>query len=101
MLGKCSVVLILAMPVLFTIGSSFGKSLYPSIPAGKTILEDINHRPALAITMIAGMASGISAFLTGLPAVLQKKERSLLVYIATIVGLLLIFFLAGEILSPL
>ena len=44
--------------------------------------------------------SGVSAFATGLLAVLQKKERSLLVYISIITGLLLIFFLAGEILSP-
>ena len=99
-LGKRSLGLIIAMPVLFFFGSSFTNSLYKSVPAGSTILEDIVKRPALALTMLAGMVAGISAFIVGLIAIIRKKERAFLVYIATSIGMLLILFLIGEVLFP-
>lgn len=95
--GKWSVGLILAMPLLFFFGAAFARWLYPSVPAGDTILSDIAVRPALALTMLAGMASGIAAFITAFVAVLEK-ERALLVYAAGLIGAFLIFFLAGELL---
>ena len=99
-LGKWSVGLIVAMPILFFVGASFTNSLYESVPSGNTILEDIAKRPALALTMLTGMASGVSAFITGLIAIIKQKERALLVYMSIIVGALLLFFLIGEILFP-
>ncbi|MCX7975924.1 MAG: hypothetical protein N2646_02515 [Bellilinea sp.] len=96
--GKWSVGLILAMPVLFFIGASFARWLYPSVTAGDTILSDITVRPALALTMLAGMASGIAAFITSILAIV-KKETAVLVYAAGIIGAFLIFFLAGEVLA--
>ena len=98
-LGKWSVGLIVAMPLLFIIGTAFTNSLYKSVPAGGTILADIAARPALALTMLAGMVAGISAFITGLLAII-KKENALLVYVAGVIGALLLVFLAGEILFP-
>ena len=88
------------MPILFIIGTSFTNSLYNSIPAGGTILKDIAARPALALTMLAGMVAGISAFITGLLAILRKKENALLVYVATVIGALLMLFLTGEVVFP-
>ena len=99
-LGKWSLGLIVAMPVLFLIGKSFMGWLYPSVSAGQTILADIAARPVMALTMLAGMAAGISAFITGLLAILRQKENALLVYLSTIIGALLIAFLAGEVISP-
>ena len=99
-LGRWSVGLIVAMPILFVIGTSLTNSLYESVPAGGTIVADIAARPALALTMLAGMAAGIAAFLVGLLALVRKKERALLVYISTMVGMLLMVFLAGEFISP-
>jgi hypothetical protein len=99
-LGKWSVGLIFAMPLLFIIGMSFTKSLYKSVPAGGTILADIAARPALALTMLAGMVAGISAFITGLLAIIRQKEYALLVYFSSSIGALLVLFLAGEILFP-
>jgi len=99
-LGKWSVVLIVAMPILFIIGTSFTNSLYKSVPAGVTILADIAVRPALAITMLAGMVAGISAFITGLLAIIRQKENALLVYVSTVIGALLMLFLTGEITFP-
>lgn len=99
-LGKWSTGLIVAMPLLFLIGASLTNSLYKSIPAGESIWADISARPALALNMLAGMAAGILALITGLLAIIKQKENALLVYASTVIGALLLLFLAGEILSP-
>ena len=99
-LGRWSVGLILAMPILFIIGTSSLNSLYKAVPAGETILQDIAARPALALTMLAGMVAGISAFVTGLLSILRQKENALLVYVSTVIGALLMLFLIGEIMFP-
>ena len=99
-LGKWSLALAAAMPVLFFIGMSFTTLLYESVPAGGTILKDIAIRPVLALTMLSGMVSGISAFVTGLIAIIRQKERAMLVYGATLIGALLIIFLLGELIFP-
>ena len=99
-LGQWSVGLIVSMPILFYIGGSFTNSLYASVPAGGSILADLAARPALALTMLAGMACGILAFVTGLFALIGQKERALLVYLATGIAALLLVFLAGEVLLP-
>jgi hypothetical protein len=99
-LGKWSVGLIAAMLLLFIIGTSLTSSLYKSVQGGDSILADIAARPALALAMLAGMAAGISAFITGLLAIIRQKEHSLLVYGSSLIGALLLLFLAGEILFP-
>ena len=99
-LGKWSVGLIIAMPLLFIIGTSFTNSLYQSVPAGDTISADIAARPALALTMLAGMISGILALITGILDIVRKKEKAVLVYISSLIGALLVLFLIGEILFP-
>ena len=99
-LGWWSLGLAAAMPVLFFIGMSFTNLLYKSVPAGDTILKDIAVRPALALTMLAGIVSGIWAFIIGLIAIIRQKARALLVYCATLVGALLIIFLLGELIFP-
>ena len=99
-LGKWSLGLIVTMPVLFIIGMSFTSLLYKSVSGGNTILEDIARRPVLALTMLVAFVSGISAFITGLIAVIRQKERSLSVYVAVIIGTLLILFVIAEILFP-
>jgi len=99
-LGKWSLGLIAAMPALLFIGASFTNSLYKLVPAGSTILEDIVERPALALTMLVGIVAGISAFILGLMAIIRQKDRALLVYVATSIGMLVILFLIGEVLFP-
>ena len=99
-LGKWSIGLIVAMPLLFIVGTSFTNTLYQSVPAGGTILKDIAARPALALTMLTGIAAGISAFVTGLIAIVSQKEHSFWVFISTLIGALLIIFLTGEFISP-
>jgi hypothetical protein len=99
-LGRWSVWLIVAMILLFITGTSLTNSLYRSIPSGSTILEDISFRPALALSMLSGMIAGVSAFITGLLAIINKKDQALLVYISCLIGALLIVFLTLEILFP-
>ena len=99
-LGKWSLGLIVAMPILFVIGSSLTDSLYRSVPAGGTIPADIAARPALALTMLAGMVAGILAFIVGLLAIVRQKENALLVYVSTVIGALFMLYLAGEMLYP-
>ena len=99
-LGKWSATLIVAMLILFIVGSIVTNSLYQSIPAGETISADITARPVLALTMLAGMVAGMSAFITGLLASIKHQENAVLVYISTVIGALLTLFLVGEIVSP-
>ena len=88
--GQWSLGLIIAMPLLFIIGTSFTTSLYQSVPSGDTIVADIAVRPALALTMLAGMAAGILAFITGLLAIIKQKEKAILVVISSLIGALVI-----------
>ena len=99
-LGKWSIGLITATPILLFTGASFTNSLYKSVSAGSTILEDIAKRPMLALTMLLGMVTGISAFIVGLIAIIREKERALPVYVATSLGMLFMLFLIGEVLFP-
>ena len=94
-LGKWSLGLIILMLILFFIGSRLVDLLYEGVLSGDTILEDIVARPVLALTMLAGMLSGTLAFFLGMIAIVKLKERALLVYLATVMGgLLLVFLLA-------
>ena len=99
-LGAWSLGLIAAVPILFYIGAASADSLYGSVPSGGTILEDIVERPVVALSMLAGMAAGISAFTVGLVAIIKQKERALTVYVATLAGMLLLLFLIGEVVFP-
>jgi len=98
--GWWSVGLIVLMPILFVLGTSFSESIYESVPSGRTILADITSRPLLALTMLAGMAAGSAAFITGLIAIFKRKEKNLLVLLSTVLGGLLIIYLGAELLFP-
>lgn len=99
-LGKWSVWLIIAMFVFFVIGLSLPSILYESAPTGNTLLDDVVNRPLLALSMIAGVGASISALITGLVAVLKRKERAILVYGSTLVGAAVTFFVISMFLFP-
>jgi hypothetical protein len=98
--GKWSLILIILVPLLLAAGTSLASSLYAAVPAGDTILADIAAHPALALTMLAGFACGIAACVTGLLAILRRKERALLVYLSTLLGAGVIVFLVLEFAFP-
>jgi hypothetical protein len=99
-LGRWTVGLIAVMLILFVIVSAVSSTLYEFVPAGQTILADVSARPFLALTMLAGMVAGISAFIVGLLAIVKQKDHALLVYVSTLVGGLLTLFLVGELAFP-
>ena len=99
-LGKWSVALIVAVPVLVLIGTATVETLYQSVPAGRTISADIVARPALALPMLAAAACGFSAFMTGLLAIIRRKERAVTVYVSVAIGALIVLFIALEIIFP-
>ncbi len=88
-LGKCSVVFVIVMPIFFYIGVSF-VNFYEPIPAGETILCDIVSRPGVALSMLAGFIFGITAFFTGIIGIIKKKDFSVLVFLSTILGFLVL-----------
>ena len=98
-LGKWSIVLIVMMPIFFYIGVSF-VSFYESVPAGKTILHDIMARPGVALSMLAGFLCGIIAFFTGIIGIIRKKDYSVLVFLSTIMGSLMLLWCLAEIIYP-
>ena len=54
----------------------------------------------LTIPMMLAWISGISALLTGIIGIVKSRERSILVFVATAIGLLVLAFSLGEILFP-
>lgn len=49
--------------------------------------------------LIAG-ASGILAFITGIISIIKDRERSVIVFLSTALGLFVLIFILGEILVP-
>jgi len=92
-LGRWSVKLIVLMPLLFYVGFFLARGVYQAIPAGRTIPEDVLRRPLLSLTMLVGMASGVGAFILGFVAITTRKDRSICVYVSTLLGMMFTFFL--------
>ena len=93
-LGRYSIFGILLFAVLFILGRSIvivkGPFESPSF---------FNDPIRAAITIIAAL-SGVSSLFTGLIALIKIKERAIPVYISTLLGLFILIFWLGEILSP-
>jgi cation transport ATPase len=83
-LGKWSVRLIIAMLILFAGGGLF--------PEDGTVF---------LLMMAVVVITGISAFITGLLAVLKKKEKALAVVVSVAIGALLLWILCGAIIEDL
>ena len=99
-LGWWSVGLIIAAPILFILGGALANMLYESTPAGGTILAEVTARPVLALTMLAGIASGISACITGILAITRQKERGILVFVTSIISMLFTLLIGMVFLGP-
>ncbi|MFC1687374.1 hypothetical protein ACFL0L_02250 [Patescibacteria group bacterium] len=55
---------------------------------------------ALTIPILIAGACGVAGFVVGLIAMIRKRERSWLVYIATAIGAFIAFWISAEILFP-
>ena len=92
-LGKWSIWLIIAFIVLFV---TFQLLVALGQRGGATFFSNL----ALSVPMLMAGISGISAFFTGIIGIIKSKERSVLVFIASIIGFFILFFVLGEFLVP-
>ena len=65
-----------------------------------TGLGGVGPGPVGPIVGVAFGISGIAALVTGLISAIKSKERSILVFLAVVVGLFVLIFLLGEFLYP-
>jgi predicted Abi (CAAX) family protease len=70
------------------------------VAAGQRGGETFFSNPALAITGLLAAACGIAAFFTGTISIVKSKERSISVFLASIIGLFVLVFCLGEVISP-
>ena len=56
--------------------------------------------PFLAIPILLAGISGIAAFITGIISIIREKERSVSVYLAVAIGLIVLIVALVQIISP-
>lgn len=91
--GKWSVGLIAAF-FLFLI--SFQLLVASGQRGGATFFSNL----VLAVPVLLAGACAVSAFFTGLIGIIRSKERSMLVFLVTAIGLFVLLFVLGEFLFP-
>lgn len=96
-LGRWALGLAALWPVLTILGTFVVNSVYPGVDAGNGIIDDLRVRPLLAITMLSGIISGAVSLPLNLVAIFKKGERSILSFLATLLGIFLALLLVGEI----
>ena len=91
-LGKWSVGLVILFFLLLATGM-----LVVSVwkqRGGETFFDN----PVIGIPMLGAGVSAIAAFFTGLLSIWKYRERSIFVFISTLIGLFVFWFVLGEIL---
>jgi hypothetical protein len=92
-LGRCSWWLIVAFILLviaFELLAAVGQR------GGETFLDNL----ALAIPIFLAGICGICSFITGAIGIFKSKDRSILVFLSTLLGLFVLIILVGEIAIP-
>jgi hypothetical protein len=92
-LGKWSVALIAAFIVLII---SFQFLVGLGQRGGETFFSAL----LLTVPILTAGIFGVSAFVIGLIGIIRSRERSVIVYLAVTIGLLVLLFGLGEIVFP-
>ncbi|MBI4407379.1 MAG: hypothetical protein HY565_02660 [Candidatus Kerfeldbacteria bacterium] len=95
--GKWSLYFILAMVILIIVGT-LSVNLYEVDP-GTGLMGDLINRPLVGFPNVSGVLCGLVAFVLGLLAIIKNKDRSLLVFVPTVLGGLIFIFLIGELIG--
>src|SRR4030042_4874023 len=88
-LGKWSIGFAGSFIVFFALVSVLGAT---GQEAGETFFSNLY----LAIPGLIAGVSGIAAFITGIISIIFLKERAILVFVSTAIGLLLILFILSD-----
>ena len=91
--GKWSVGLVLAFILFFAL---FVILVASGQRGGETFFSNL----LLTVPMFLAGTCGVAAFVTGLIGIIKSKERSILVYLAILIGLYILVFGLGEVLVP-
>jgi cytochrome bd-type quinol oxidase subunit 2 len=94
-LGKWSIGLIIACLLVFILAQIL-VSTGTGHRGGGTFSSNLIHM----IPMILAAICGTAAFFTGIIGIIKSKERSITVFLATLLGLFVLIFWLGEIIFP-
>lgn len=70
------------------------------VATGQVGGDNIFDNLYISIPMLLAGLAGVLAFGFGLISIIKSKERSPLAILSTVIGFLIIFFIAGELLGP-
>ena len=70
------------------------------VPGGQRGGMTFFSNPLLAINGLTAAACGIASFFTGMFGIVKSKERAILVFVSTLIGLLVLWFVGAEIAFP-
>jgi hypothetical protein len=93
LLGKWSVGLIISFLLLFVLAQII---VATGQRGGDTFFSNL----AISIPMLLAAICAAAAFFTGIIAIIKSKERSIPVFLTTLMGLFVLIFCLGEIISP-
>lgn len=92
-LGKWSVLLIM---LFFALLGLFFLLVASGERGGETFFSNLK----LTIPMLIAGISGVCSFALGLISIIKNRERSIFVFIATIIGFFILYWILAEILFP-
>jgi len=92
-LGRFSVGLISAFFLFFIL---FQLLIASGQRGGETFFDNL----WLSIPISLAGICGISAFFTGIIGILKKRERAISIFLSTVIGFFVLWFVLGEILVP-
>ncbi len=91
--GNISIYLIISFATFFILANIF-------VMAGQTGGETFFDNLYISIPMLAAGISAITSMVAGLIALFKQKERSLLVFLSTVIGIVITIFSIGELFVP-
>jgi hypothetical protein len=92
-LGKWSTWLVAGLIVFYVIAALV-------VASGQRGGETFFDTPAISIPMALAGLCGVASFFTGIIGIIWNKERALLVFLTTLIGLFVLVFIIGEFTSP-
>jgi hypothetical protein len=88
-LGKWTTWLIIVTILLFI-------TFQVLVASGQRGADTFFSNLALSVPMLIAGISGISAFFTGIIGIIKSKDGSVLVFVSTVLGFLILLFVLGE-----